>query len=67
MGMYESWSYSSYEISKEVYDYLLPVYGICAKDNGFSCKATMYVRNGHYFFCGSSFDYAEMLRRIVYL
>lgn len=30
MGQYRNYAYRNYEISKEQYNYLLPVYGRCA-------------------------------------
>ena len=33
MGQYRNYAYRNYEISKEQYNYLLPVYGRCAYEN----------------------------------
>lgn len=67
MGMYISNAFRNYEISKEEYNYLLPIYGKCAKDNGMRNEAFIIERNDKYFFCGTEMDYKEMKERCEYL
>lgn len=70
MGGYRGFAFRNYEISKEVFDYLMPIYGPCASDNGFKvgCGDPFIVdRNGMYFFCGTPGDYKEMQARCEYL
>lgn len=63
-----------YEISKEIYNYLLPVYGKSAEYNGF--KRTIdspYIversdkNEDRYYFIGNPTEYIEMCDRCKYL
>lgn len=70
MGMYRCHAFRNYKIEKEVYDYLLPVYGPCASDNGFKRNIDspfIVERSGIYFFCGTQGDYKEMQERCEYM
>lgn len=69
MGNYSSRAFRNYGLNKEIYDFLLPVYGLCAEDNGFkrgSSDPFIVERSGMYFFCGTRWDYKEMLERCEY-
>lgn len=65
MGIYLSRGFYKYEISKDVYNYLLPIYGRTAKYNGFKFDCFIVEEYGKYFFIGTHFDYKDMLKRIV--
>lgn len=70
MGMYRCHAFRNYKIEKEVYDFLLPVYGPCASDNGFKRymdSPFIVERSGMYFFCGTPGDYKEMQERCEYM
>ena len=53
---------SSYELTKKQYDYLLPIYGICAPQ-----KTQLLERQGRYSFIGTYVEYTEALNRCKYL
>lgn len=59
MGMYESHAFSTYKIPQKLYNYLLPIYGICAPKQ----KANICERSNGFYFVGSKIDYTEMLQR----
>ncbi len=59
MGQYKSWSFNNYEIPQKLYNYLLPVYGICAPKK----DANIIERGNKFYFIGNKFDYSEMLIR----
>lgn len=70
MSGYRCYAFCNYVLDKEVYDFLLPVYGSCASDNGFQrdCGDPFIIeRNGMYFFCGTAQDYKEMQARCEYI
>lgn len=70
MGEYRCFAFSNYEIDKETYDYLLPIYGKCASDNGFKKgidSPFIIERNEKFFFCGTEGDYKEMQERCKYI
>lgn len=67
MGMYTSYAYHTYKISREEYNYLLPVYGLAKSFNGFTNENNIFERNGHYYFVGTHRDYDEMRDRLRYL
>lgn len=67
MGIYSSRTFQNFKISKEVYNYLLPVYGPGSKDSGFDMECFITEKNGQYFFIGTERDYKDMLERIKYL
>ena len=72
MGMYESHSYRNYPITKEQYNYLLPIWGL---SDGFGLNPRMRRlfegknknRETVYMFMGNENDYKDMLNRIKYL
>lgn len=72
MGQYRSYAYHNYEISKEQYNYMLPVYSRCAYEN-VMLKESIYdnpiivERSDKYMFCGTPEDYKDMLERCKYL
>ena len=66
MSDYRCFAFSNYEIDKEIYNYLLPIYGICAFENGFKkneSSSFIFVSEEKYFFCGTPRDYKEMEER----
>lgn len=65
-GMYTSHGYARYELTKEEYDYLLPIYGRCASDNGFTMDAFVVSNDsaGRYYFVGSELDWRECCARL---
>lgn len=70
MSGYRCYAFRNYEISEEIYNYLLPIYGRCALDNGFQnvCENPFIIeRDGMYFFCGTPQDYKEMQERCKYI
>ena len=67
MSMYSSRNFNSYQITKEQYNYLLPIYGRCSKDNGFSHECFIAERKEGCFFYGTETDHEDMLTRIQYL
>lgn len=70
MSDYRCYAFRNYEISKEEYNYLLPIYGRCAFDNGFPkvCGNPFIIeREERYFFCGTTQDYKEMKERCKYI
>lgn len=70
MSGYRCYAFRNYEISKEVYDYLLPVFGPCASDNGFKRDIDspfIIKRSGVYIFCGTPQNYKDMQERCKYL
>jgi hypothetical protein len=70
MSDYRCYAFRNYEISKEVYNYLLPIYGRCAFENGFKrdCGSPFIIeRDEMYFFCGTTQDYKEMQERCKYI
>lgn len=58
MGMYESHSYRVFEITKEQYNYMLPIQHI---------KDRMEERSGKYFYIGNKYMYEDFLERCKYL
>lgn len=53
MSDYRCFAFSNYEIDKETYNYLLPIYGICAFENGFKRNESspfIFVNNEKCFF-----------------
>lgn len=70
MSEYRCFAFSNYEIDKETYNYLLPIYGICAFENGFKRNKSspfIFVNNEKCFFCGTLEDYKEMAERCRFL
>lgn len=70
MSGYRCYAFRNYVLDKEVYDFLLRVYGPCASDNGFKRDIDspfIIEHNGVYFFCGTPGDYKEMQERCEYL
>lgn len=67
-GMYSSHAFNKYAISKEIYNYLLPVYSI---DGIMSHHGTLINRNiggvEYYYFIGSDFDYKYMQNLCKYI
>jgi len=53
-----------YEVSKQIYDYLLPIYGLSA--NGNLC-GKLHNRNNIYFFVGSYDEFKEAMNRCKYI
>lgn len=66
MGTYTSHAYSRYLITEAQYNYLLPIYGRCSKDNGFSHDCFISDQYG-YVFVGTPEDYKDALARISYM
>ena len=67
-GMYSSHAFNKYAISKEIYNYLLPVYSI---NSIVSHHGTLINRNvggaEYYYFIGSDFDYKYMQNLCKYI
>lgn len=60
-------SANSFTITKEMYDYLLPVYGLANSDNGFSTGTKLFNKADKYYFIGTDAEYKEALERCKYL
>lgn len=64
---------NSFTITKEIYDYLLPIYGPSSSDNGISnsnkllSKYDTKHKINTYYFIGSEAEYKEALERCRYL
>jgi hypothetical protein len=54
----------SFEITKKMYDYLLPVFGITAK-NKLICRTDRKVEK--YYFIGTKEDHIDLLTRCRYI
>ena len=52
-----------FKITKEQYNYLLPIYGICAGNK----SGIIREQNGAYLFFGSYKEYQFLIRRCAYL
>ncbi len=64
-GNYTSRVINSYSISKEIYNYLLPVYGLSAIDKKYPYP-TIEERKEGWFFYGTKYQHEDMLARIKY-
>jgi|GEM_PF-4822273 hypothetical protein len=69
MGGYRCFAFRNYEIGKETYDYLLPIYGKCASGTGFGKPDDPFIfdKGGKYYFVGTPGDYEEMQERCRYI
>ena len=63
MGMYSSHVFFSYEIPKKLYNYLLPIYGLCATRK----EAHIHERNGKFYFVGNKYHYSQMLKETEFI
>lgn len=67
---YRDFIFRNYEITREQYNYLLPVYGRCKADNGFRERPDdpfVTEKRDMCLFCGTPDDYKEMQERCKYL
>jgi len=53
---------NSYSLTKEQYNYLLPVFGICA-----AIRTQLLTRRDKYYFIGTYDEYLDALNRCKYL
>mgnify|MGYP003436454230 CR=1 FL=1 len=65
-GMYTSHSIKSYLISKEVYNYLLPIYGRAAENKKYSYPDITERKEGCFLYC-SEYQHKEVMDRIKYM
>ncbi len=63
--MYGSHAIRVFQIEQPIYNYLLPVYGICA-DNKVNSYPMVSSMADKYFFYGTIYDHKEMLNRISF-
>lgn len=60
-------SANSFTITKQMYDYLLPVYGLANSDNGFTTGTKLLSKSDKYYFIGTDAEYKEALEKCKYL